>query len=414
MTRPIIVLFLILSLTLASGSRAAGTRSAVEDAFRVWLAETAAPAAAAGGVDAGFFASAVADLTLDWSLPGLVPPGTAAAEAAPEWQAEFRSPGRYFDEKRLAALARDGRRELAGSARLFREVEAKFGVPAAIVAAVWARESDFGRAPIKYDALRTLATQAFMGRRSDIYLDEFVALLRVMAEDGLPRSLLRSSWAGALGQPQFLPTKLETHAVDFDGDGRRDIWRSDADIAGSIAHYLRDFGWVPGVGVAVEVAVPAGVSCTLEGPDKGRGLGDWAAMGVTAADGAPLRADALGSGSPKGHLLMPAGRKGPAFLVSENFYVLKRYNESDLYALFIGHLADRMGDPAARIAGPWRAVDGLTRRDVRDLQIALQKRGYDTGGADGLAGWRTRVAIGSAEAAAGRPPTCFPGRGFSL
>lgn len=409
---PLLARLIALAVAILPAIASAADRGAVDAAFQRWLADEIAPSARADGVSQATLDALLTGLTPDWSLPDLAPPGGPEPTATPQWQAEFRSPARYLDDKRLAGLAREGRTRIAAQRDLFTQVEARFGVPAPIVAAIWARESDFGRAPLKYDALRTLATQAFMGSRKSLFRPEFLAMLRVMEADRLPRSLVRSSWAGALGQPQFLPTKLETHAVDFDGDGRRDIWASDADVAGSIGHYLKDFGWQSGVAVAVEVAVPDAVSCTLEGPDKGRPMTDWAALGVTGADGRPLTADRLGRPDANGHLLMPAGRKGPAFLVSENFYVLKAYNESDLYALFISHLAERMADPKARITGRWSKVDGLTRGDIRDLQLRLQTAGHDTGGADGLVGWRTRVAIGRAQEAAGRPATCFPEPGL--
>lgn len=383
-------------------------RAKVEAGFRAWLQSTAREAALAGGVPADVFERETAGLALDWSLPDLQPPGAPPVTKGTAFQAEFRSPARYLDEKRLSGLARDGRRKLAAVRSIFAEAERRTGVPAAIIAAIWARESDFGRAEIPYDALRTLATQAYMGARKEIFLPELVAMLRIVNEAGLPERLMKSSWAGALGQPQFLPSKMLAHAVDLDGDGRRDIWTSDADIAGSIAHYLQDFGWETGVRSQVEVMVPQALSCTLEGPDKGRPLAWWAERGVTRVDGAPLDRRALGTGDPDAHLLMPAGRAGPAFLVSKNFYVLKAYNESDLYALFIGHLADRMTDPDARIAGSWKAAPKLKRGDIRDLQVRLNAAGYQTGGTDGLVGWQTRTAIGRAEEAAGRPATCFP------
>lgn len=403
------LLLALLALCLASLPAAAKVdRDRVEASFRAWLQSAARDAALAGGVPAEVFERETRGLALDWSLPDLQPPGAPAVASGSAFQAEFRSPARYLDEKRLAGLARDGRRKLGAARAVFAEAERRTGVPAAIVAAVWARESDFGRAEIPYDALRTLATQAFMGARKEIFLPELVAMLRIVNEAGLPERLMKSSWAGALGQPQFLPSKMLAHAVDLDGDGTRDIWTSDADIAGSIAHYLQDFGWQPGVRSHVEVVFPDRLSCTLEGPDKGRPLAWWAENGVTRAGGAPLDRRALGRGDPDAHLLMPAGRSGPAFLVSRNFYVLKAYNESDLYALFIGHLADRMTDPATRIAGAWKPTPKLKRADIRDLQVRLNAAGYETGGTDGLVGWQTRTAIGRAEEAAGRPATCFP------
>jgi lytic murein transglycosylase len=244
-----------------------------------------------------------------------------------------------------------------------------------------------------------------MGHRRDIFYPELLAALRILQGDHIALSEMKGSLAGALGQPQFLPSKYLSFAVDFDGDGRRDIWRSVPDTLASIANYLKAHGWNPSAHWGVEAAVPAGVSCALEGPEQGRPLGFWRKAGVTRADGRALpgRAEATR------FLMMPAGRLGPAFIVSENFYVLKTYNESDLYALLVGHLADRLGGES-RIAGRWGAIAGFTRGEVRDMQQRLVARGYDVGGADGLIGFKTRAAIGLWQAENGLAPTCFPDR----
>ncbi|WP_246329299.1 lytic murein transglycosylase [Chthonobacter rhizosphaerae] len=400
------VVAVAIALSAAPAPAAAQSRAATEAAFQRWLADTVTPAARRAGVSDATIAEATTGLTPDWSLPDLAPPGSPPPRG-PSYQAEFSSPGRYLDAKRLAGLTSAGRARLKTHRAVLAAAEKRYGVPAEIIVAIWGRESDFGRVPLKHSAIRVLATQAFMGARKAMFLEELVAALKVVDEDHLPLADIRSSWAGALGQPQFMPTKMLSHAVDFDGDGRRDIWTSTADTLGSIGHYLQDFGWLPGVRWGVEVTLPETVPCTLEGPDKGRPLADFAGAGVTLADGRPLSADALGRGNPDAHLLMPAGRKGPAFLVSKNFYVLKRYNESDLYAIFIGHLGDRLRADTA-IRGRWAEVSGFTRGDVRDLQKRLIAAGYDVGGADGLVGWQTRTAIGALEAAEGRAPTCYP------
>jgi lytic murein transglycosylase len=243
-----------------------------------------------------------------------------------------------------------------------------------------------------------------MGRRRALYYPELLAALVILEEDHLPGASLLSSWAGAMGQPQLLPSKFLRYAVDGDGDGRRDIWRSVPDSLASIANYLREHGWRPDRDWGMEVRVPASVSCALEGPRQGRTVGDWMRLGLTRIDGGPLSKE---SGNATAFLLMPAGRLGPAFLASENFYVLKQYNESDLYALFIGHLANRMrGAPA--LAGTWAPIDGLRRGDIRTMQEHLQAEGYDVGKVDGLIGFATRTAIGQWQAKSGHRETCFP------
>ncbi len=188
-----------------------------------------------------------------------------------------------------------------------------------------------------------------------------------------------------------MPTLFFKYAVDFDGDGRRDIWTSVPDVLASIANNLRGEGWNPARGWGIEVKVPASVSCTLEGPEQGKPIEEWTKLGVTRVDGGGLP----GAGkNRKSFLLMPAGRFGPAFLVSENFYVLKEYNYSDLYALYIGSLADRIGGGAG-FSAPWGDIGVFKRIDVKRMQEELVAEGYDVGKVDGLVGFKTRIAVGS-------------------
>jgi membrane-bound lytic murein transglycosylase B len=216
---------------------------------------------------------------------------------------------------------------------------------------------------------------------------------------------MKSSWAGALGQPQFLPSSFLKHAVDFDGDGLADIWNSTPDTLASIANYLIDYGWVKGRDWGFEVTVPESVSCALEGPDRGKTISTWAALGIERVGGKPFPKNELKA---EGFFLMPAGRNGPAFIVTRNFYVLKKYNESDLYALFIGHGADRITSGDRQFAGRWGKVGGLYRSDIAAMQRGLEAIGYDVGSADGLPGFKTRRSIGDWQARNGQAPTCFP------
>jgi lytic murein transglycosylase len=399
--RAMAILLALLLAPIASPAVSA-TRAQTEAGFQRFLEETVRPQAREAGVSDTIFRMATASLTLDWSLPDLAPPGTAPSDPTGAFQAEFASPGRYLDEKSLSLLAKNGRALARTWAETLSRVERQTGVAPEIVLAVWGRESNFGKAAVDKSAIRTLATQAYMGARRDLFLPEFVAALRILEEDHLPLDAMKSSWAGALGQPQFLPSKFLAYAVDGDGDGRRDIWNSVPDTLASIAHYLAEHGWKRGQAWGAEVALPAAVSCTLEGPDQGRPAAAWVKAGVARVDGAPLAA----IGEPL-HLMAPAGRKGPTFLVSQNFYVLKAYNESDLYALFVGHLGDRIAGEA-EIRGRWGEVPRRTRGDIRSLQLRLMALGHDVGGADGFVGFRTRTAIGREQEKAGEPATCFP------
>jgi membrane-bound lytic murein transglycosylase B len=226
----------------------------------------------------------------------------------------------------------------------------------------------------------------------------------VIVENGdIAPERMRSSWAGALGQPQFLPSLFRKYAVDFDRDGRRDIWDSAPDSLASMANYLKGEGWKSERGWGVEAKVPSSVPCTLEGPEQGKPMAEWARLGVTQANGQPLPA----KGKRLGYLLMPAGRFGPAFMVTENFYVLKQYNYSDLYALYVGHLADRFADDKPFI-GQWQTVGGFSRGDVKRMQEELVAEGHDVGAVDGLVGFKTRIAVGLWQQKNSQAPTCFP------
>ena len=217
---------------------------------------------------------------------------------------------------------------------------------------------------------------------------------------------MKSSWAGALGQPQLLPSQFLEYAVDFDGDGRRDIWHSVPDSLASIANDLARQGWKAGREWGFEVDVPEAVSCAVEGPEQGKPVAAWAKLGIRRVDGKPFPP---GEANQTAYLVMPAGRLGPAYLVSPNFYVLKSYNNSDLYALFIGHLADRFAADKPFV-GQWTKVGGFSRRDVKAMQDRLVAAGYDVGNADGLIGFKTRIAVGLWQARKGLPATLLPGR----
>jgi lytic murein transglycosylase len=409
-TDPVRILLCLCLLLFAASPASAQTanQARVEKQFQSWLATTVRTDAQKRGISRQTLDAAFGGLTLDWSLPDLAPPGAPKKREEPQRQAEFSGPARYFNEAKVAGLANSGRTLMAKWSKTLAKIEKTYGVPASIVVAIWGRESGYGAAKMPYPAVRALATEAFMGARKANFYPEFLAALQIVDDDHIGLNEMRSSWAGALGQPQFLPSKYLTLAVDFDGDGKRDIWNSVPDSLASIANYLRQNGWQPGVGWGVEVEVPESVSCRLEGPEQGKPLAAWQAMGVR-----PVGGGKLAGRTPDriGHLLMPAGRHGPAFIVSGNFYVLKTYNESDLYALFIGHLADRLRG-AGPIANAWGDVGGFTRSDVRAMQQRLEKRGVDVGSADGLVGFKSRIAIGAWEEANGRSATCFPDAGM--
>lgn len=394
-----------LACVLLLGGVVASAAATVDDRFRVWLRDELWPRARVNGISAETFNAAFSDVAPNPDLPGLVRPGREGKVPERQHQAEFRSPAAYFAH--VAGVVSGGRARAARYADTLAAIAKKTGVPPGIVLAIWGRESGFGRASIPHNAFEVLGTKAFMAARAEMFRDELLAALEMVEARHVAASEMKSSWAGALGQPQFLPSSFLRYAVDFDGDGRADIWNSAPDTLASIANYLAGHGWVRGREWGYEVAVPDNVSCTLEGPDRGRPIAEWVRMGVRRVKGRAFPAHELRG---DGYLMMPAGRYGPAFIVTPNFYVLKDYNESDLYALFIGHAADRIMYGNVRFDGRWQSVgNGLDRGDIAAMQRRLQKLGYDVGGADGLVGFKTRRSIGDWQTKTGRTPTCFPG-----
>ncbi|WP_083507776.1 lytic murein transglycosylase [Aureimonas frigidaquae] len=382
-----------------------GARAQTSQAdFARFLDQDIWPQARAAGISRATFDAAFDGVKPNLKLPDLVLPGQAPAVAEKQHQAEFQSPAAYFREDNLRSVVGQGRTLLARHADTLRAIERRYGVPGPIVLAVWGRESGFGAARIPYNAFEVLGTKAWLARRKDMFRAELIAALQIVQDGHLRVSDMKSSWAGALGQPQFMPSKFRSLAVDFDGDGRADIWNSVPDTLASIAHYLQQSGWVAGRDWGFEANIPDNVSCTLEGPDQGRPIRDFVAAGVTRVSGRPFPTH---EAQATGFLMMPAGRMGPAFIATPNFYVIKEYNNSDLYALFIGHAADRMAGGGA-FKGGWVDVTGVSRGDVARMQERLQAMGMDVGGVDGLPGFKTRRSIGAYEASAGLRVDCWP------
>ncbi len=313
-------------------------------------------------------------------------------------QPEFAKPlGDYVrgivSEDRVAS----GRRKLAQLGWL-PEIQRRYGVPGEILLAIWAVETAFGTVQGDYDALRSLATLAATGRRTDWAEGQLIALFQIIQAGDASRAQLRGSWTGALGQPQFEPTQYLSTAVDADGDGRRDIWGSAEDSLASAANLLAKAGWKPGELWAREMILPPGFDYGLcEGPAQP--LAAWTQLGLHTADGlAWSAADA----AEYAVLLTPVGAKGPAFLALPNHFVIRQYNNALSYALAVGLLADRIAGRAPVLAA-WPAETPLSLADRSDAQTALVKLGFDAGAADGLIGVKTRSALRAWQKAKGMP-----------
>lgn len=394
----------LIAICLFTGPLAAQSKAQREAQFQTWLSQTIWPQAQAAGVSAQTFNAAFAGVTLNWDLPDLVP----AAQQGQQSQAEFGAPSRYFSSNVISSATRIGKQEATRHAATLARIEQQTGVPGRILLAIWGRESSYGRAAIPHNVFEVLGTKGFASTRSAYFTQELIAALQI-AERGAAPAQLKSSWAGALGQPQFMPSNYLKYAADGDGDRRADIWGSAPDTLASIAAYLQAKGWQSGRDWGFEVTLPASVSCTLEGPDQGRPIRDWAAMGITRISGRPFPNAELNG---EGYLMLPAGRLGPAFIVTPNFYVLKEYNTSDVYALFVGHVGDRIQYGVGDFGASWQRIDSMQRRDVVAMQTALVGMGHDVGGADGLVGFKTRRSIGRWQEATGQSATCFPKAGM--
>lgn len=402
------LLSLLLASLLHSPTNAQNVQK-VEAQFQAWLQNDLWPEAKRNGVSKRNFNAAFKGVTLNWKLPDLLPPGTKAKKKRKQVQTEFKSPARYFNPNNMNSVVASGKQLANKYKRLLGRIEKKYGVPGSILLSIWGRESAYGRAKIPYNVFRVLGTKAFMSTRRDLFRKEVIAALVIIDKGYASPSQMKSSWAGAMGQPQFLPSSYLEYAVDFDGDGKRNIWGSTADTLASIANYLKQYGWQKGRDWGFEARIPANVSCAFEGPDQMRPISEWANAGVTRISGKPFPQAELRK---KGALLMPAGRSGPAFIATPNFYTIKKYNNSDLYALFVGNVADRIQYSNKPFAASWGKVSGIKRHEVKRMQEGLIKMGYDVGGADGLAGFKTRRSIGDWQSKNGLNPTCFPSAGL--
>jgi membrane-bound lytic murein transglycosylase B len=282
-------------------------------------------------------------------------------------------------------------------------VAERFEVDPEVIVAIWGMETSYGGYMGDHNAVRTAATLACASnRRQGFWSKQFVAALKI-AEDGhVPLDQMQSSWGSAMGHTQFIPTSWMAYAADYDGDGKRDIWRSIPDALASTANYLAEHGWRYGETWGYEVVVPADFDHALARGERRRTLAEWRRLGIRRVNGKafPRPADPA-------YLMYPGGAKGPAFLILRNFDVIKRYNNADAYALAVGHLADRIigGGPFEQ---EWaRDARPLRRAQVRELQSLLTRRGFSTGGIDGVVGPKTRAAIRAYQEARGDVPDGF-------
>ena len=321
------------------------------------------------------------------------------------YQPEFSTPiwdylSGLVDNERVQA----GQQKLAQHRVVLNRVEQTYGVPAETVVAVWGVESNYGDISGKYPLLQALGTLSCEGRRQGYFRGEFFATMRILQRGDLTQDQLYGSWAGAFGHTQFMPSTYERLAVDFDGDGRRDLVSSTTDALASTANFLKRAGWQTGMPWGFEVKIPQGVSIAGESRRNKRSLNSWVAQGVTRADGTALIQGNLSGSTPAG-LITPAGTNGPAFLVFKNFDAIYSYNAAESYGLAIAHLSDRLRGGTPFLTA-WPTDDaGTSRAERREIQQFLIQRGYDIGAVDGLIGDKSRQAIQQEQTRLGLKPT---------
>ena len=379
----------IAACLLLAGTPMAAVAGATPDPTIQALSVSLWPEAEAAGVTRATFEAAFAGLAPD--------PSVAAMTAR---QPEFAKPiGAYLAAQVTPARVAQGRALMARWAAPLAAIERRSGVPAAIVVAVWGLESNYGAAMGGKDVIRSLATLAAAGYRPALYRGELVSAMQLVQSGAAGRAQLRGSWAGAMGQPQFMPSSYTRYAVDGDGDGRADIWGDVPDVLASIANFLALQGWQRGVPWGFEVRLPAGFDVS-----RGRGrFADWAARGLARADGGTL--------PPEGEaaLFFPAGASGPAFLVSGNYEVLKTYNFSDAYVLSVALLAGRM-EGGAPVVASWPGEAPMSRDDRIALQARMAALGYAVDNREGRISLALRDVIRLAQAKVGLVPDGNPTR----
>jgi lytic murein transglycosylase len=354
--------------------------------------ESLYPAAARRGVSRATFAAQTRGLTPDLKIMDLM-------DAQPEFT---RAVWDYVDLLVSEDRVRRGREILAEHRTAFDAVERAYGVDRHVLAAIWGIESKYSTMGGERPVVRSTATLSCVGRRQDYFRNEFVAALELLERGDVKAEHLKGSWAGAFGPTQFMPTVYRNHAIDADGDGRRDMIGSVHDMLASTANFFRRNGWENGQSWGYEVVVPKSFNYTLADRSRQMTIAEWERQGIRRAGGrpGPRHGD-------RAYLLVPAGAQGPAFLMLHNFRVIMRYNPAEAYALAIGHLSDRLrgGGPFVQ---PWpRHERVLSLSERAEMQQLLARRGYDAGEPDGRFGVKTRAAIRQYQASAGLVPDGF-------
>jgi len=359
--------------------------------FASWLESFRAEAAAAG----------ISQEVLDEALTGLTvnPRVYELNDNQPEFS---RGIWDYLDSAVSTKRIQDGQTKFLENRKLFTLIEQAYGVDAEVIAAIWGLESSYGAVMGDYDAIQALATLAFEGRRTGYGRSQLIGALKIIQHGYADRDELKGSWAGAMGHTQFIPTTYLSYAVDHDGDGKRDIWTNLGDVFASTANYLSVSGYRANEPWGVEVKLPPDFDYALADSDVKKAVVEWAAGGLTAVKGPGL----IEGYDPnlRARLIIPAGARGPAFLVFGNFDAILKYNRSTAYALAVSLLGDQIAGRDGVVIAEWPRDDRPLSLDERKtLQQALKDRGYDPGPVDGIIGAGTRRALRAWQKEAGLP-----------
>ncbi|MDK3017722.1 lytic murein transglycosylase [Pseudodonghicola flavimaris] len=360
--------------------------------FHRWVAQFK-PRAAAQGIHGDTFDRAFRGLTLD-----------ADVIRRDRNQSEFSKPiWAYLDSAASDVRIANGKAALEKHRATLDRIERKYGVDKEVVVAIWGLESAYGSFRGNNNVIRSLATLAYEGRRAAFFEDQLVDALKIVQAGDIAPDKMTGSWAGAMGHTQFMPSSFLEHAVDFTGDGRRDIWSDDpSDALASTAAYLARFGWTRGQPWGVEVRLPKGFDYALAQRSITMSPADWARLGVTGLNGVPVPEYG------KAAILLPAGGHGAAFMIFDNFKVIERYNAADAYVIGVGHLSDRIRG-AGPIHSAWPRNDRLLSFDERkELQERLTRAGYDTQHVDGRIGPLTISAVRAYQVANGLQADGYP------
>jgi membrane-bound lytic murein transglycosylase B len=360
--------------------------------FDSWLADLRAEAAKRG----------ISTPTIDRAFSEVQAPLPRVIEldrSQPEFVQTFSA---YMNNRMSDARIARGQRMLAEHRELFAEVQQKYGVQPHYLVSFWALESNFGDFTGGFSVLNALATLAYDPRRAQMFRNQFLTALEIIEAGHIAAENMTGSWAGAMGMCQFMPDTFKAYAVDGDGDGRIDIWNSVADVMHSAANYLSKAGWKGDERWGREVVLPDGFDFALAGTQVRKSVSEWSALGVKRIDGQPL-----GNADIEGSIIVPAGVNGPAFIGYSNFRTIMVWNNSQFYAISVGHLADRfMGEGPIRNM-PKKEEKALNRDEVFELQTLLNGLGFDAGEPDGSVGSRTRAAVRAYQLANALPPDSY-------